>query len=105
MIIKKYLPECYKVKKGETLLQICDGFNVNIESVKSINNIKTEVKENDVVFLKTIDKKYYIVKPLDTIFSISKKLNLPVSELMEKNNLKAQSVFIGQKLVYWQICL
>ena len=40
----------------------------------------------------------YVVKKGDTLFSISKKYNLSVDEIMKKNNLKNNQLSIGQKL-------
>lgn len=100
MIIKKYLPDCYRVKKGENLIQICDNFNLAVDEIKQINMIKSEVKENDLIFLQEHKTNYYIVKPLDTIESVSKKLNVSCAHLTEMNQLSNRYLFIGQKLNY-----
>ena len=100
MIIKRYLPQVYVVKKDESLFDICEGFKLNFDDVKKLNNIKKDVKENDVILLQEPKRNYYIVKPLDTIYSIANSLNLPVSTLIEKNNLTSNNIFIGQKLIF-----
>ena len=100
MIIKKYLPQYYVVKKGESLFEICEGFELDLNAIKTLNGIKKDVSEGDMLILQEISKNYYIVKPLDTLFSISKKLNVSVQDIIEKNNLQTDSVFIGQKLIY-----
>ncbi len=40
----------------------------------------------------------YIVKPLDTLEKISNLYNIDVNELVEKNALKSDKLFIGQVL-------
>lgn len=40
----------------------------------------------------------YIVKKGDTLYSISKKYNLSIEKLKEKNNLNSNTLSIGQKL-------
>lgn len=59
---------------------------------KYILNIKKEAKTE------TKTKNYYIVKPLDTISSISKKLN--IDEEFLKSILKNQKLYIGKKIEF-----
>lgn len=40
----------------------------------------------------------YIVKPLDSIYRIAKMYNIAVEDIMLKNNLKDDKLFIGQIL-------
>lgn len=42
--------------------------------------------------------KIYLVKKGDTLYSISKKYNLSIEKLKEKNNLNSNTLSIGQKL-------
>jgi flagellum-specific peptidoglycan hydrolase FlgJ len=41
---------------------------------------------------------YYKVKKGDTLYSISKKYDIPVKELVKNNNLKNNTIYLGQEL-------
>ena len=72
---------------------------------KDLKNYKKTNRKNVVV---AIAKKpsspntkvgaFYIVKKGDTLYSISRKTNLSVSELKKRNNLKSNIISIGQRL-------
>ena len=44
----------------------------------------------------------YEVQQGETLYAISKKLNVTISELKQWNNLQSNEIFIGQKLVYYR---
>jgi LysM repeat protein len=41
----------------------------------------------------------YVVQKGDTLYSIARKFNLVVDQLKQKNNLSANTLSIGQKLI------
>ena len=45
-------------------------------------------KEKDQKFLKNIDNKTVFVRSGDTLYSISRKLNIPLNSLIKANNLR-----------------
>ncbi|RZK01437.1 MAG: LysM peptidoglycan-binding domain-containing protein [Flavobacterium sp.] len=42
---------------------------------------------------------FYQVQQGETLYSISKKINISVEELKQKNNLKDNTISIGQRLI------
>lgn len=61
-------------------------------SVELKKGISTSTKEE-------VHRKFHIVKRGDTLFSISRKYGIPLSELLRINNLKkGQSIHPGQKI-------
>jgi flagellum-specific peptidoglycan hydrolase FlgJ/LysM repeat protein len=97
---------------GETLYAISKANNVSVEDLKKINNLTSNdisvgqelkmynpdiEKINDVVVNKNIYKNY-TVKQGDTIYSIAKKNNIKVSEILIVNNLDSTKIAIGQVL-------
>ena len=81
------------VKKGDTLSKIAKIYKVSLRELMDINNIydagKIKVGQRIKVPDKTkrIDKSIYIVKKGDTIFSISKKNNIPKERILDLNNI------------------
>ncbi len=112
----------HKVKKGETLASIADKYNVTIQQIvawnpklkKRMNNLlagevlklytKRKV-EVDVSSNKTGNNtkgksKYHIVRPGDTLSSISSRYGVPIEVLVSKNpNLNPNHIRVGQKIV------
>lgn len=84
----------HQVKLGETLKDIAKEYNVNYEILKQ--NPTQELYAGQCVLVSHLGKKYHIVKPLETVSSISKLYNISEEELLQKNN--ARQIFIGQLL-------
>ncbi len=73
------------------------AINLSLQQVQS--NIKRLSKISSTSRRSKPSKRYYIVKKGDTLFSIARKNNISVSELLRINNLKkGQSIYPGQKL-------
>lgn len=92
----------YTVKKGDNLYSIAQKFNTSVNELKKINNLGTSslsvgqqllIPEKD-----TSGKSYYIVVSGDNLYSIARKNNTTVSELMKLNNLTSANLDIGQRL-------
>lgn len=80
----------------------------NVQDLKNLANKQTVVCScQNVENLEAGDKvivskqqKFHVVKPLETLSVIANKLNLTEQELIKKNNLKTNKVFIGQKIMF-----
>jgi len=90
---KKY-PEIYKVG-NETLKEIAKKFGVDVFVLQRNNEI-SHLSQGD--YIEISNKNIYVVKPLDTISSISRKVGVSEQMLIQKNNIR--QIFIGQILYY-----
>ena len=100
--------EIYIVKRGDTLYSIARDNNISVAELKKINNItnntiyiwqelylknkivEEEPSENDDI---------YVVKKGDTLYSISKKLNISINTLKALNKLNTNEIYVGQQLI------
>ena len=97
------LGEVYIVKKGDTLWNIARTYNTTVDEIKKLNNLssnslsigqiikipkKEEVSNYDI----------YTVKKGDTLYAIAKQFNISVNDIIEANNLKTNTLQIGQLL-------
>ena len=100
--------EIYIVKRGDTLYSIARDNNISVAELKKINNItnntiyigqelylknkilEEEPNENDDI---------YVVKKGDTLYSISKKLNISINTLKALNKLNTNEIYVGQQLI------
>lgn len=109
----------YTVKKGDTLSKISKKNKLTVKELKSLNKLKSNkifvgqklvVNKNITSVVKPENKPEvkpetnitamsYTVKKGDTLYGISKKYNLTVNELKSLNNMKSDTISIGQKLV------
>lgn len=102
------LSTTYTVKSGDTLYKIANQFGLSVNELKSINNLSTnnlsigqvlKVKKDTSNDNTTNDKSStYTVKSGDTLYSISKKLNVSIDEIKRANNLTNNLLTVGQIL-------
>ena len=94
--------DIYTVKKGDSLWKISKEYNITIPDLKNINNLSDltlQINQKLLVPKKKNENNIYIVQKGDTIWSITRKNDLTVDELKEKNNLNSNLLYIGQELI------
>lgn len=108
----------HKVKPGETIGQIAEIYKVKIADIKNWNNLssdkiiagstlkvysdagvydlpKTETsKSSSSNFVNQV----HTVQKGESLYSISKKYNIPVAKLKQLNNMRDNKIVVGQKL-------
>jgi flagellum-specific peptidoglycan hydrolase FlgJ len=81
------------------LLKIISNYKLyEFDKVKK-KDFKYEKPNRKYEDSKSIDRKYYQVKKGDTLYSISRKFGVSVDVLKKRNNLKDNTISIGQKLL------
>lgn len=88
----------YRVKKDETLIEICNRFSLPITAVINNNSLTKEVCEGDMLYLEIGNSRVYTVTPKDSYESVSQKLCVCKQELIEIN--KVPYIFYGLKIYY-----
>lgn len=87
---------------------IAKNYGLSVQELKDLNGLtsntlsvgqKLLVKKNEVDEVVSPNDEYYIVEPGDTLYSIAKKNGLSVEDLIYLNNLKNNTLSIGQKLI------
>ena len=94
--------DLYQVKSGDTLYSLANKFNININELKTINNL---VNDNLIVGqllnvpsgLSMVNT--YVVEKGDTLYSIAKRFDISVSKLKEYNGLTNNLLSLGQTLI------
>ena len=90
ILIENYHPpRIYKVLEGDTKESILSkGYEFQNE----------QIEENDIILLTKIEGKKHIVRPLDTLENIANSYFIDKSDIIKRNNLKTEKLFIGQIL-------
>jgi LysM repeat protein len=102
----------YKVKKNDTLHSIAKRYRIGIEELTILNGLKSNtikigqtltVPDNAHIPNHTKQaemgiSEFYTVAAGDTLWSISKRFDVPFSTLKTVNQLVVEEVFVGQKL-------
>ena len=104
------------VKENETLLDISKKYKLTLTELKQANNLETTLidkgqrlrvknlgKLNVLLDKPSIDSdnitsNFHVVKKGETLYSLSKRYNLTVTELKNKNGLNTNLIKVGQKL-------
>lgn len=106
----KYIPpqttnNYYKVTKGDTLYSIAKKFNTTVNNLIELNNLNSTILSiGQELIIKgsnnsNQETSIYIVQKGDSLWSISKKFNTTVDELINLNSLSTINLQIGDKLI------
>lgn len=105
---RPYVPQpgesVYTVQKGDSLYSIARKFNTTVDELKRVNNLTTNsLNVGQILKLPTeIETENYItytVKAGDNLYSIARTYNIPLTNLIEFNNLTSTSLSIGQQIL------
>lgn len=102
----------YIVERGDSMYSISKKYNLTVNELQDLNNltnsslnvgqkliIKNSVINSSNSTLKSaVTNKLHIVEKGDTLYSISKKYNVSISELQQLNGLNDNAISIGQEL-------
>lgn len=102
----------HTVQPKETLYSLVKKYNTNFATVENLNPELTPgspdikigqvlkfPKTNTVVSEKSTNTKTHIVKPKETVFSISKLYDLDISNFVEVNKIEGNYIRIGDELI------
>ncbi len=91
----------YIVQKGDNLYTIANKYDVTIDDIIKLNNLKTNVLQIGQVLKIPGSTNYntYIVQKGDTLWDIANKYGTTVNKLMTINNLSTTTLKIGQSLL------
>ena len=92
----------YIVKKGDSLYNIAKTYNTSVSDIVRLNNLpNNNLSIGQTLKIPTSDTNVtttYTVKRGDSLYSIAKTFNTTVDALKLKNNLKTNTLSIGQIL-------
>ncbi|MCD4773528.1 MAG: LysM peptidoglycan-binding domain-containing protein [Bacteroidales bacterium] len=95
----------HTVSHGESIYSIASRYNISIEQIVQWNNLENNSVISGQVLLVKKDNKvdlnnqYHIVKPGETIFSISSRYGININTLRKLNNIIGNSVKVGERLI------
>lgn len=96
-----------KVAKGDTLSELAVKYNTTVSAIKNENNLKSDtiyigqslnIGEKASTSSSTSTSKY-TVKSGDSLWKIANKYNTTIANLKSWNNLKSDTIYVGQVLV------
>lgn len=96
----------YIVKSGDSLYRIAQQYNTTVDTIKSFNNLTSNVLQIGQELLIPINNTQeeitpitYTVKTGDSLYAIARRYNTTVDEIKRINNLTSNNLSIGQKLL------
>ncbi|MBI2506146.1 MAG: LysM peptidoglycan-binding domain-containing protein [Candidatus Latescibacteria bacterium] len=94
-------PLDYLVKKGESLVQIAQRFDLPPGLLRQLNNLKKDrLRPGQKLRLRPspLDEGTHVVRPGETLTGIARSYRLSVDKLRELNDLEGSKILVGQKL-------
>jgi len=92
----------YTVQKGDSLWTIAQKFNTTVDNLKNINNLKSDTLQiGQVLKISGTNKpttNTYTVQKGDSLWTIAQKFGTTVNGIKNVNNLKSDTLQIGQQL-------
>ena len=92
----------YVVQKGDTLYSISKKYGIPVAELMEMNHLTSQILSIGQILDLSNDShsssNYYVVQKGDTLYSIAKKYNLSVSDLISFNQLMSTTLTIGQTL-------
>lgn len=99
----------YTVQSGDNLYSIANKYQTTVNEIKNVNNLTSNLLQIGQELLipstnfsdvsDTTNKITYTVKSGDSLYSIARKYNTTVNELIKLNNLSNNILQIGQTLL------
>ncbi|BDQ02107.1 LysM peptidoglycan-binding domain-containing protein [Ignavibacterium sp.] len=96
------------IRKGETIISIAALYNISVSDLRKWNNLTSDniqigdklivSSENKNVTTSKAKPDYHIVQKGETLFSISKFYNVPVTRLKSLNGLTSSNIKVGERL-------
>lgn len=94
----------YIVQRGDTLYSLALKYNTTVDKLRKLNNLNTNtltIGQILVLPIETDIDEYdiYVVNKGDSLWSISRKFNIDINDLIELNNLKDLTLQINQSIL------
>ena len=88
----------YVIKPGDTLYNLAKRYNTNVDEIKRINNLNTNMlKIGETILIPgTSNYQTYVIRTNDTLEGIALKYNTTIEDIMKANNLLTDDVTFGQ---------
>ena len=96
--------QIYTVQSGDTLYSIARRFNTTADEIKRLNNLTSDILSiGQQLIIPTTNSgtgnQIYTVQSGDTLYSIARRFNTSVSDIIILNNLTSDVLSIGQQLI------
>ncbi|MFT6880862.1 MAG: membrane-bound lytic murein transglycosylase D [Arcticibacterium sp.] len=92
----------HSVKKGETLFSISRKYEMTVKQLQQLNGLRNNTISIDQKLTISVSgvpaPKLHAISRGETLFSISQKYNISVGQLKAWNNLRSNTIRIGQQL-------
>jgi len=95
-----YADMTYKIKKGDTLSKISKKFNISVQKIRNLNNLKKSAKlrPGRRLIVKKTGSKSYTARKGDNIYKVARKVSMDVDEIKDIEPETETPAFVGAKI-------
>ena|SRR5690554_105200 len=91
--------QTYRVRPGDSLFLISQNFGTNIDTLKSVNNLNSNlIYPGQTLTIPRGGTSSYTVQPGDSLFLIARRYDLSLNELRQANNIWHDNIMPGQSI-------
>lgn len=93
----------YEVQRGDTLYSIARKYNTKVDAIKSYNNLMSDILSIGQIIqipLNPVNEVYdeYLIQKGDTLYSIARRFNTTVNDILAINNDLSSILSIGKTI-------
>lgn len=88
----------YTVKAGDTLWNIAQKYHTNVEAIKTLNQLSSNMILVGQSLLIPTSGVYYVVRPGDSLWKIANYYHTSVNSIKNLNQLTSDMILVGQVL-------
>ena len=94
-------PVTHRVRRGDTLSEIADQYNVTVSQLRQWNNIRgsnIRIDQRLTIYSSQGQPQEHMVRRGDTLIEIAQQYGVSVANIKDWNNLRSNTIRVGQRL-------
>ncbi len=94
-------PVTHRVRRGDTLSEIADQYDVTVSQLRQWNNIRgsnIRIDQRLTIYSSQGQPTEHVVRRGDTLIEIAQEYGVSVANLKDWNNLRSNTIRVGQRL-------
>lgn len=98
------VPRFHTVRSGETIYSIAAMYGISVGELIEINNLSSNRVQNGQILIVekpsySTKNQYHVVQPGETLYSISRRYDVSISDLRSLNKIRSNDLTVGNRII------